>query len=249
MSQALGIFTTLFFASVLLVPGFILYRTIALFVVHRNEDIQIFALRFLAYSLFLYLLFLPHFYWIYSRKFYIRHPFYTADYAIFLIFVLPVVVGVITGISLQWYKRLRHHLADLAERCYIYFLDHETSAWGYQFCRLLEGIDDIGAVMVYVTMKDATKFIGAYGKKSFASEYSENADLFLERLYNDDGEGLLEPVANSYGVLIKQADIYSIEFRTIYHPPKQETQCQTKQVTIIPVAPKNQPENLTNLDH
>lgn len=246
MSQALGIFTTLFFASVFIVPGFILYRTISLFVVHRNEDIQIFALRFLAYTLFLYLLFLPQFYWIYSRKFYTQHPFYTAYYAVFLIFVLPVLFGIITGIVLQWYKRLRHDIADFAERFHIYFLDHETSAWGYQFCRILEGKDDIDTVVVYVTMKDDAKYIGGYGKNSFASDYSDNADLYLEKLYVDNGEGLLEPIPNTYGLLIKQADIYTIEFRTIYQPPKQETICQTKMIAATVKVPKNQAANTIN---
>jgi hypothetical protein len=220
--EVLDVFVTIFFASGFLVPGFVLHRTIGLFIVQRKEDIQIFVLRFLAYTLFMYLLAFPHYYWIYSAKYYLRHPFLTSYLAIFLMFGLPVLFGIGIGVLLQWYKRSRHVIEDVLDKLKIYLLDHEHTAWGYQFCRLMEGIDAFGTVVVTVTLKDGSQQVGAYGRKSFASEPSEHADIYIERLYESNGDGNYLPVPNSQGILIKHAEILSIRFDSIYAQPKEE---------------------------
>lgn len=220
----LDVFVTIFFASGFLVPGFVLHRTIGLFIVQRKEDIQIFVLRFLAYTLFMYLLAFPRYYWIYSTKYYLRHPFLTSYLAVFLMFGLPVLCGVGIGILLQWYKRSRHAIEGILDRLKIYLLDHEHTAWGYQFCRLTEGIDAFGPVVVTVSLKDGSQKVGVYGRKSFASEPSEHADIYIERLYEPDDEGNLNPIPNSQGILIKHSEILSIRFDSIYLSEKEEDQ-------------------------
>lgn len=249
--EILDVFITFFFASGFLVPGFILHRTVCHFVVQRTEDIQIFVLRFLTYTLLLYLVILPHVYWIYTSRYYQRHPFWTADIAILLLFVTPVVFGIAIGMALQWYKKSADFFREQLKKTGNYLLGHEHTAWDYLFCRLTEGNDKNGAVVVFANMKDGSRIVGVYGGNSFASEASENADIYLERLYEDTGSNDLVPVFNTKGILLKNGEIASLEFRSIYRPVEETPKNgRTRQVDARPATdrPRGNPEELDTCD-
>ena len=79
-------------------------------------------------------------------------------------------------------------------------------AWDYAFSRE-------EAQLVLVTLTDGTKFAAAFGRDSFASEYPAEEDVFFEVVYLVDASGAFgSPLPLSAGLLLKRADIRSLEF-------------------------------------
>lgn len=205
------IFVTLFFASAFLVPGFIMHRVVSCFVVQRAENVQLFVLRFLTYTLVLYAIVARTIFHLIRTHFYVRHPILTEYVAVFVLFGLPAMLGLAIGVYKQKVERLL--ITGFLDRFGVHVLDHEKSAWGYQFCRIMAGIDGHDIVMVTVKMKDGSQVAGLYGSKSHASEHSPEADIYIEKTLVPQTSGCYDIDASSLGILIKHEDILVIEFR------------------------------------
>ena len=79
-------------------------------------------------------------------------------------------------------------------------------AWDFAFSRE-------EAHLVLITLTDGTKFAAAFGRDSFASEYPAEEDVFFEVVYSVDESGAFgDPLPLSAGLLVKRADIRSLEF-------------------------------------
>ena len=121
-----------------------------------------------------------------------------------LVFVGPVVLGLLLGINVQ---------KDLVRRFLNWFglypVHAIPTAWDWKFSGMEEQ-------WVLVTLKDGTRLAGLYGSQSFTSSTPGERDMYIERVYDIDDTGTLF-LTNEKGVLIAAGEISTIEF-WVYDP-------------------------------
>lgn len=195
-------FEMLFCVIAFLAPGFILFYIRAKFIPQKQEDTTSFILRYLFYSITLYLLCCPIIYCILKNNYQVEHPFRTLVIAVSLILLLPITLGIMLGVVQQkrWDKLLLNKIG-------VNTIHTTPTAWDYKF----SGIKDYSWIIV--TTKDDKKFMGYFAQKSFASSETIERDLYCEKLFtrNDDDTDWIENGDNE-GILIRADEIKYLEF-------------------------------------
>lgn len=125
-----------------------------------------------------------------------------------LVFVGPVVLGLLLGINVQ---------KDLVRRFLNWFglypVHAMPTAWDWKFSGMEEQ-------WVRVTFRDGTCLAGFYGSQSFASSTPGERDMYIQWVYDIDDTGTWSPT-NERGVLIAAGEIRTIEFWA--YTPQEET--------------------------
>lgn len=130
-----------------------------------------------------------------------NHPIYRSMIWISILFILPMITGILLGIS------ERHQWLEKILRCIGVNLIHGTpTAWDYSFEKI-----KVPHWMI-VTLKDGSKVYGYFGGLSLASSSDSERDIFIEQMYNLDEEERWISLNEGRGVLIIRDQISCVEF-------------------------------------
>jgi Family of unknown function (DUF6338) len=157
-----------------IVPGMIITLVRAQFFTGRVRSLSENVVSYLALTVLYYGLATPLVEYVLS----IQEPGRAKIFAwLALIIVLPAVIGFVVGILGQndVFRRLLHHFG-------VNPVHATPSAWDYAFARLR------GDHFVMVTLSDGSTVSGVYGSHSFASSDPTERDLFLQEIYDHDGD-------------------------------------------------------------
>lgn len=117
------------------------------------------------------------------------------------VLVLPVVLGVLVGAALrrEWNTALLRRLAMP--------IVHPTRrAYDFAFG------EKIGNSFVIITFEDGGRVFGYFGQQSLAASDTGRSDIFLERLYDVDEQGVWRATEPSKSALLSLKTMRSIEF-------------------------------------
>jgi len=183
---------SLYLILVFIVPGFIALSVRSQFVTGRTpSDNKTALLSYLTISVIYGALVLPLVDSTFLRE---------SAWAWFsLVFVGPIVLGVLLGINIQ-----KDLVRRLLNRCGLYPVHAIPTAWDWKFSGMAEQ-------WVLVTLKDGTRFAGFYGTQSFTSSEPGERDMYIQWVYDIDGNGTWSST-DERGVLIAASEIRTIEF-------------------------------------
>lgn len=116
--------------------------------------------------------------------------------------ILPVLIGIAVGINRQ--QAVLHNALKFIK---IKTMHPIKSSWDYAFSRTKTGYIEVKTV-------DGETIAGFFGVDSFSSTDEKERDIFLERVYREEGTGDKRWVEYeiSRGILIKAEHIASISF-------------------------------------
>ncbi len=184
-----------FLLLLLLVPGVIIDFVRALFVGRRTRTVGEAGLNFVVVSLLYYALMLPLIIWLVGGWGQLLDTI-GAWYP--LLFVGPVLTGVFLGWSAQ-----TDFFGKNARRMGVTVVHPMPTAWDRRFSTLRES-------WVIITLKDGRTVAGLFGARSVASSDPENRDLFVEKIYDLNGDEWID--AGEKSALIMSGEISTIEF-------------------------------------
>jgi hypothetical protein len=199
-AKSLELFMLLLF---LLVPGVIIDFVRGQFIGRRTRSVSEAGLDFVVVSLLYYSVALPILLWLAGGI-----DGFTTDFRFWypLWIVGPILVGLALGIIGQ-----KNWLGGRARRLRINVVHPMPAAWDRVFATLPEA-------WVIITLKDGRKVAGWFGKHSSASSDPENRDIFIEKIYELDGDDWID--VGPKAALIMANEISTIEF--IENEPEQQ---------------------------
>jgi hypothetical protein len=156
------------------VPGMIITLVRAQFFTGRVRTLSESVVNYIALSVLYYGLTAPIVEYVLS----FREPGRAKIFAwLVLIILMPAVIGFVLGVLGQndVFRRILHWFG-------INPVHATPSAWDYAFARLR------GDHFVMVTLTDGATIAGVYGSHSFASSDPTERDLFLQEIYDVDGD-------------------------------------------------------------
>ena len=196
------------FALVFLVPGYILYSTLSVVSIRRNEPAkELLYLRFLSFSALNLLICLRLVVLILDRHWRDAHLWLALLWGLYITFVNPCLLA----IFIAWLDK-RQAVRALMRMLGFGALHSIPNAWDFKFASLN---DKTGGRWVKVTLKDGKCIGGFYGHNSFASTESAERDLYIEATYTiseQEPNSAWQPIELSDGVLISHDVISSITF-------------------------------------
>ena len=128
--------------------------------------------------------------WVYSHEIY---------FWILLIFVIPVIAGLLFGINAQqgWSNKLLSFLC-------IKTVHNMPTAWDWKFSNMEQQ-------WVLVTLKNGTRFAGFCGDRSFISSIPSEQDIYIQHVYDMDEDDEWH-LREDCSVLITSGEVSTIEF-------------------------------------
>ena len=190
---------TLLITSVFVIPGFIIDGIIDAFCPSGKRKNGTYLLYCLLYSI----VHCSICSWAYILVWDIRTKNLTHFLLLLCVIAIigAVLLGVIIGLfkSKQWIRKIIRKINKSVK-------NPIPTAWDYVFFNQNEPI------FVIVTLNDDSKIYGYYGYNSYSSSDIEERDLYLERIYTLGDNNKWQRENDDAGILIKQANIKTIEF-------------------------------------
>lgn len=193
-------FEMVFYTLSFVVPGFILYSVIASIVPRKTEEKELSLLRYLILSCVNYAVWSWLIYLLFKLDFFTQHPIRSALAWSLIIFLSPVVLGLLFGklSSIDWSRKLLAHFGLVP-------IHPIPTAWDYLFSKT-------EPVWLLVTMKDGSQIAGFFGGTSFASSDPSERDLYIQEVYKVIQDGPWQKIPDNKGILIKAEEIKHLEF-------------------------------------
>lgn len=192
------------------IPGFIADGVLSKQFVRTKREATELVLNIILLTLVNYACLSPVLLWLYHdstalgyRDYLRTYPGFSLSMALIFGFFAPALEGVIIG------RVLRSSIGTkfLARVLDIQVNDPPT-AWDY-----ILTLPKDHYYFVIATLVDGSKVAGAFASRSYAASYPNDLDLYLEVVYTLDDEGQFgHPVVSSAGILLRRADIRSLEF-------------------------------------
>lgn len=196
---------TVLYTLAFLVPGFIINSIFSRFCSEDDQETQLLLLRFLTFSAINYALWSGLLYLVFRFDFFALHPLATACVWVLVIFISPIVLGLVFG-----YVEQRRFLWSFFEK---YGIDiagiDNLTAWDNTVLSFSE------AQYVLVTLTDRHEIRGVLGGKSLATKQSKGGDIYLEKVMVIDPSNPTGPwieVENCKGVWVKGSEMRYFEF-------------------------------------
>lgn len=199
--MTLNSFDILFYTLAFVVPGFVLYTTLSMFVPLKSDQGQVSLLRFLFLSCINYAIWSWLVYYMVKTDFSIIHPLRTAALWGLIILISPILLGVLGG-----YLSKKELVRRTFQRVGLNPVHVIPTAWDYKFSTIKDRL------WVIVTLKDGSSVTGTFSSKSFVSSDEKDRDLYLEEVYDVLDTGPWEKVPRTQGILIRGDQIKHIEF-------------------------------------
>ena len=195
-------FFTFFFVLTFIIPGFI-FDTITRKITPQNKyDSHSSFLRFFTASSINYGLWFWLIFWMYQENFFVNHPFRASFIWTILIFLSPIIIGVIWGLSCK-HRVIESFFANFG----INFVNPIPTSWDYKFSQISSPI------WILVRLKDGNFVAGYFGCNSFASSETNERDIYIEKIFQIDAQGSwISTKNNNDGIFISSDQIKSIEF-------------------------------------
>jgi len=150
---------------------------------------EVIAYSALNYAFFSWLIFLIH-----TNEFPHYYPSLYWICVVFIMFFMPIAWPLI------FYKFYQFRLIKK------YFVSPYQKPWDYIFSKR-------ESYWIIVHLKDGSDFGGRYDVNSFASSAPSEEQIYLEKVWEIDADGIfVKPIENSQGVIIMREEISSIEF-------------------------------------
>jgi hypothetical protein len=203
--MTLEVFQTVFYTVGFIVPGFILDAVIASLHPSRGPARELAFLRFLTYSCFNYAFWSWLIYLVFATSFRENHPGWAAAAWAGVIFVGPVVLGLVIAL-VKGKGVVRRTLQKLGFNP----IHAIPTGWDYAFGKVMRD-----PVWVAVTFKSGKQVVGFYGPTSFASSVPGERDIYLQEILHHDSEGHLVRNPRSLGMLIPMDQVRWMEFLTV----------------------------------
>ena len=182
-----------------LIPGFIFTRVFGFSIPLRGREAGALVLDSIAASAINYALLSPLVWLLLKEPFSSRHPRLVMLAWFVVLFVSPVVLGLLAARLVEGprARRLRRALR---------LIHPVPKAWDY-FFRQGKGC------WVVAKLKDGGLLAGLYGMNSFASSYPDEEDLFLEKTCTLSADGKISGLVQlSEGVILRMSEVRVIEF-------------------------------------
>jgi hypothetical protein len=189
-----------FYTLAFVVPGFILHSTFAMFVPRRDERTDLTLLRYLTWTSLNYAIWSWLVYLVFHAAFFTAHPVRSAIAWATIIFISPVVLGLLLAFLSQ-----KEVARKALQRVGLNPIHEIPTAWDYKF-------STTGPAWVLVTLKDGSSVAGLFGSGSFASSDPSGRDLYVQEVFRAVLGGQWERVPRSEGILIQGEQIKHVEF-------------------------------------
>jgi len=196
-------FQAVFFTVGFLVPGFVWSAVLSMLVPSRRAATEIRFLEFLTLSCINHGLWSWALFMIFQSGFTERHPRWSGLLVFGIIFVSPVVLGLLSG-----FLRQREVVGRFLGWLGVRTVHPIARAWDWHFSRERPS-------WVLVRLKDGTRIFGLFHKNSFAASDPQHRDFYLEAQFRLLEGGEWAPVEDTDGVLIMADEIAYIEFRKV----------------------------------
>lgn len=191
-------FSQILILLVFIVPGFVAMRVKRMAYPTMEPTVAMAALDSLALSCVVYALTSPLLYVSYLHGWYGTHPVRLALLALFVVLILPCILGI-----LYVWSSKREKLVWL--RGALGFPHPDPTAWDHHFRKGR-------AYWIWLTFKSAQVMAGLYGPNSFASSVPQRQDLFVEKLLALDEDGkVIGWKEGSAGALVDMKNLERIE--------------------------------------
>ncbi len=194
-------FDMMFYTLAFVVPGFITYTFLSIFVPQKNEQATNLLLKSLYFSCLNYALWFWLIFIIVKTNYYQLHQYRTISLWIVIILISPVIMGLTLGILSK-----KDAIRKLLQRIGFNTIHPIPTGWDYKFSNINN------AIWILVTLKDDSTISGYFGGNSFASSDNTERDVYIEKVYKIDNNNLWNEVPRSDGILIKGDQIKYIEF-------------------------------------
>lgn len=176
------------------IPGFVSIKIYDLLVAGQRRDFSKSVFEVIAFSAINFALFFWLIDIIIQPGFKESNPFYFYSSIVLLFIVLPSIWPFLY-IKLYNWKWFAKHIID----------PHPT-AWDYQFSKGK-------TYWVIVHLKDKRKIGGLFGLDSYASNYPNKQQIYLQEVWEIDDDGIFKNKINqTKGILILDSEIIAIEF-------------------------------------
>lgn len=194
-------FDMLFYTFAFIVPGFVMFSTFTTFVPKKNDAAKISLIRFLFFSSINYGIWSWLIYLLFNNQYLKTHQLYSAFLWCFIIFISPILIGILAG-HFSNKDKIRRILQSFG------FNPIHTipASWDYKFSKLPE------TTWIIVTLDDGSHVYGRFSTGSFASSDCDDRDIYIEEIYNIDDKGNWTAVPRCDGILIRGENIRYIEF-------------------------------------
>lgn len=197
----IGNFQTIFYTSVFIVPGYLLYSTIEALTPRMKSNLADNILKFLTITLIHYILWSWPIWLMFNNTFFQEYYFVTFILAIIIVIISPCLLGLIVT-KLHQKKTIINILIMLGYNP----INPIPTAWDYKLSKMKE------ITWIIVGLKDDKKFYGKFSTKSYASSKESERDIYIEEVFALEKGGCWKKHANTDGVLIKGDQIRFIEF-------------------------------------
>lgn len=190
-----------FYAFAFLVPGFVLDSVLSTFQRRRPEPTQLSFLRLLTLSAINYAIWSWLVFLLVQSPWLRGAPLFSALLWFLVIFIGPVVVGLVLSYSSQ-----REFVRQFLQWIGLRPIQVIPTAWDWQFGRMDE------PHWMLVTLRDGSQVAGYFGSRSYASSDPGERDLFVEQLWEIPEDGSTwQPLRPGQGILISRNEIRHVE--------------------------------------
>ena len=194
-------FDAVFYTAGFLVPGFVWSAVLSMLVPRRTVAGEVRFVSFLTLSSINHGLWSWALLLIFRAGLMERYPYWSAVWLFVIIFVSPVVLGLLSA----WMQQ-KQAVARFLRRFGFRTIEPAPTAWDWHFSRQTP-------YWVVVTLKNGSRVYGLFGLRSFAGDDPGHRDLYLEATYRPVETGDWAPVEDTAGILIMPDEIAAIEFR------------------------------------
>lgn len=196
-------FKVVFLTVGFLIPGFVWSAVLSMLVPTRTRASEVRFLEFLTLSCINHGLWSWALFAVFQTGFVDSQPGWSAVILFGIIFVSPVILGLLSG-----FLRQREIVGRFLGWLGVRMVHPIPRAWDWHFSRERPS-------WVLVRLKDGTRVFGLFHHNSFAADDPDHRDIYLEAQFRLSEGGEWAPVEDTDGVLILADDIAFIEFRKV----------------------------------
>jgi len=176
------------------IPGFISIKIYDLLIPSERRDFSVTFIEAIGYSainfgLLSWLILIIH-----SNNFYSVHRTWYVIFLVVILFIFPALLPIIFKALLSW-KPITKHVIHPIPKPWDYVFGKGESYW------------------IIIHLKNGKMVGGVYDEQSFASSFPAEEQIYLEKVWKINEEGVfLEQIDRSEGIIVTRDEISSVEF-------------------------------------